>query len=168
MARNANVTFTLPPTDMRLSICRQNRAEHGGKCGMYTSPLVRPACAGLNPPKGEERRRWRQPRSDLVMTANNAEGMGRKRRHRSMAIASLGRRRASRPRRCFVAMTGFGEGCCSCRICAMSTKIAFWPPRCVLTRPSRTIFRGLERASIGGDAIPFPTYLCRPTLRLCR
>ena len=39
------------------------------------------------------------------MTANDAEGMGRKRRHRSMAIASQERRRPSGPRRCFSAMT---------------------------------------------------------------
>jgi len=30
------------------------------------------------------------------------------------------------------ASKGLWEGCCSCRICAMSTKIAFWLPRCVL------------------------------------
>ena len=63
LARNANVTFTLPPTATRLSICRQKRAEHGGKCGMLTSPVVRPAYAGLNPLGGEERRRWRQAKT---------------------------------------------------------------------------------------------------------
>ena len=97
MARNANVTFTLTPPDTRHSVCRQKRAEHGGKCGMLTSPLVHLVCAGLNPPRSEERRRWRQPRSDLVMTANDAEGMGRTRRHRSMAIPPLERRLPFRP-----------------------------------------------------------------------
>ena len=91
MARNANVTFTLPPTATRLNVCRQKGAEHGGKCGMLTSPLVRLVYAGLSPSTGEERRRWKQPRSDPVMTANDAEGMDQKRRHRSMAIPPLRR-----------------------------------------------------------------------------
>jgi hypothetical protein len=34
--------------------------------------------------------------------------------------------------RCPGPVRGFGRGCCSCRICAMLTKIAFWLPRCVL------------------------------------
>jgi len=49
------------------------------------------------------------------------------RHHRSPPHPS-GSRQASR------ADERLWEGCCSCRIWPMSTKIAFWPPRCVLNR----------------------------------
>ena len=102
---------------------------------MDTSPLVRLACVGLNPPRSEDRRRWRQLQSDLVMTANDAEEMGRKRRHRSMAIASLECRRASKSRRCFSAMTRVRRGVLQLQDmadvnqnCILASALCFDPP----------------------------------------
>ncbi len=45
-----------------------------------------------------------------------------------------------RPSRRFGVLGSASGGRLSCRICAMYTKIAFWPPRCVLSLPQEHLF----------------------------